>query len=274
MIPRGKSLILLLGLFGVFGCAKEDPPPNNNVNLTGSVADQSGAPIAGAEVAVTLAGTKYATASDASGQYALQFPVTDLPQYFQAIASKPGFLPKSFPLIFSDGTVFTVNSSDEVRTTAVTPQQLVFSNGIDLIHLGDDPFGSAAASQYQTAPAGDTWTDSFTLTAPQKNQFSQLAISFEARGIECSSVTIRLLQSGTQTGPSPQSLPGTPNTGTFASVSRTLSLATLQPGDVTVQIQTASFTSQNTTTVTGGREGCVVGQKDDLEFLEVVGSLS
>ncbi len=274
MIPRGKRLILLLGLFGVFGCAKDDPPPNNNVNLTGSVTDQNRRPIAGAEVAVQLGDTRYATAADGAGQYALQFPLTDLPQYFVGLASAPGFLPKSFPLIFSSGTVFTVNASNEVRTAALTPQQVVFPKGLAVTHLGDDPFPSAAAAQFQTPPVGNSWTDSFTLTAQQQNTFSTVAISVTARGVECSSVTMRLTQAGTQSGPPAQALGMTPAIGSFAPITRSFSLGPLVPGEITLEIRTDVVTNQTTTTVTGGAEGCVVGQLDDLEFLEVVGTFS
>ena len=269
-----QAALLLFGLWGLVACAEDDPPPNNHVNLTGSVADLNGAPIAGAEVAVQLGDTRYATAADGAGQYALQFPLTDLPQYFVGLASAPGFLPKSFPLIFSSGTVFTVNASNEVRTAALTPQQVVFPKGLAVTHLGDDPFPSAAEAQFQTPPVGSNWTDSFTLTPQQKNTFGTVAISVTARGVECSSVTMRLTQAGTQVGPPEQELGFTPAIGSFAPITKSFSLAALPPGEITLEIRTDVVTNQTTTTVTGGAEGCVVGQLDDLEFLEVLGTLS
>lgn len=271
---NGKLIsLLLLGACGLAACASDDDPaPNNNVNLTGSVTDQNGGPVPDAKVAVQLGGSEYATTTNASGGYSVDFPLADLPTYFSGFAYKTGFLPKAIPLIFSGGTVFTVNSSNNVQTQTVTGNQIVFDKGVNLIHLGDDTINGLAATQFQIPPSGDTWTDTFTLTAQQKSSFNTLTISFEARAVECSSAVIRLVETTTQSGPNEQPLGATPLNKSFASLTKSFSLQSLPAGSVTLVIQSTTITSQTTPTISGGT--CPVGGKDDFEFLEVVGTLS
>jgi hypothetical protein len=265
--------LLLVGAFSMAACSSDnDAPPNNNVNMTGSVTDQNGAAVPDAKVAVQLGGGEYATTTNASGGYSVEFPLTDLPMYFSGYAYKAGFLPKAIPLIFSGGTVFTVNSSGNVQTQATTTRQIVFEKGVNLIHLGDDTIDGLAATQFQIAPIGDTWTDTFTLTAHQKATFTTLTIAFEARGVECSSAVIRLVETATQTGSPQQTLEATPLNKSFASLAHSFSLQSLPAGSVSLVIQSNTITSQTSPTISGGT--CPVGGKDDFEFLEVVGTLS
>jgi hypothetical protein len=265
--------LLVIGVLGVVGCSSnDDPPPNNNVSLTGSVTDQNGAPVPDAKVAVQLGGGEYATTTNASGGYSVEFPLTDLPTYFSGYAYKIGYVPKAIPLIFSSGTVFTVNSSNNVETQTTTGNQVVFEKGVNLIHLGDDTIDGLAATQFQIVPIGDTWTDTFTLTSQQKSSFSTLTITLEARGVECSSAVIRLVETATQTGPPQQKLDATPLNKSFATLTNSFSLQSIPAGSVTLIIQSNTITSQTTPTISGGT--CPVGGKDDFEFIQVVGTLS
>jgi hypothetical protein len=261
-----------MGVLGMAGCSSDDSPPNNNVSLTGLVTDQNGAPVPDAKVAVQLGGGEYATTTNASGGYSVEFPLTDLPTYFSGYAYRTGFLPKSIPLIFSGGTVFTVNSSNNVETQATTSNQIIFEKGVHLIHLGDDTIDGLATTQFQIAPIGDTWTDTFTLTAQQKSSFNTLTITFEARGVECSSAVIRLVETATQAGPLQQVLDATPLNKSFATLTNSFSLLSLPAGSVTLVIQSNTITSQTAPTISGGT--CPVGGKDDFEFIEIIGTLS
>ncbi|MEQ1844239.1 MAG: hypothetical protein ABL983_01525 [Nitrospira sp.] len=277
---------VILSSFLLHGCASEssdstqDPVSCTNcVGVLGSLIDQNGAPIQGAKVALQLGLKEYSAGTDTQGRYSLEFPTDSLPVYLSAYAYKAGFLPKGIPLVYSGGTLFTVNGSNNVQTRAATDRDVVYLKGVALTHLGDGQFNGGVNEQLQIPAQGDVWLDSFALTAQQRAAYSTLTISMSVRGLECSSVIASIYQvkqSGQTVQPSPQVLGGAPASGSFGPLTKTFSLAGMEAGEVFFFIRTDPVNAQTIATVPGGCPGRTAssGDKDDFEFIEVLGRLS
>lgn len=250
----------------------------NCVQLNGSVTDANGAPIQNANVAVQLRSGVFEGSTNGQGQYAVDFPKDDLPLFFTAYVAKQGYIPKAIPLAFQNGTLLTINGSNNVQTRTTSIEDVVYAKGTGLTHLGDDVFGGTENSQFQLPAHSEFWVDSFNLTPQQRSAYTTLTVSIKAKGLQCSSVVTNVYgsdASGQNVGPVPaQVLGGSPVDGSFGTVTKVFSLVPgIQPGAVYLFIRSDPGNPQTVSTA-GPSTVCQNGDRDDFEFIEVVGRLS
>jgi hypothetical protein len=242
---------------------------------TGTVSDKStGQPIEAAFVDVPLtrsggsATQNFNTTSNAAGAYSLRFPKSvPLPKFFTGNVNKTGYLPGTIFYSFSGTSLTTDNGSENVQLTPKTEADVVFAKALSVVHLGDGTFSGMPNSQLQVPKSGPALSDTFELSASQKQQYTKLSVTMYARGVESTSKNycdkIELRNLGTGTGAGAQTFQETDATGKFTSITHEFPLDQIAAGTVELVISAGPI---------GACSG--TGEIDDFEFVSIVGHLS
>lgn len=182
--------LLLLGLF--FTACQDDLQIVNGaldervgvVNFSDTVFDVDNNELSGAVVSVYANNVRYHDITDENGKYNIQVPVHYLPvsgEISMSIVSddyKPFNVTYLAPLF--EGTTYDAQVPSLLLESCPDCLEVDGDKSSELFHLGDDRYSGTINSQFQKGTDGTEMV--FTL----KNNliYSQIAISFEAKGVQ------------------------------------------------------------------------------------------
>ena len=220
------------------------------VGINGTVTDPGGQPIALATVEVFADNQKYSTSTASDGKYAMNVPVSFLPDFFAMTASKTEYVTGSKTLAKPDGTLITVDFVLEPIANKV-----IVEVEKDLHHLGDDTWSPASInSQFQRSSEGLELVMSFQITDYHRS-FNAATMTFNAKGAGgqgAMSIQTRYRFNNQPT----TDLEDSNADGSFKDYSVSLTPSSLLHGT-------------NTLTMYSGRFG-TYGSWDDFEFVNIV----
>lgn len=231
---------------------------------SGKVLDEKGEPIAGAEVSVKLNDIKYSVKTDNSGNYHLKTPQNyAYPQYFAGLINAENYRPTTILFSFPNNNLAVDTKTSNPNLELLKESDIIFFNGLDIIHLGDDQFQGAVNSQLQIKAQGKVQVDYFTYSDSLKSKYDNICISFLGRGFnsikEGSKDPISLSNSGQAGTYIVKILPDSAEDGSFSQYKECFSLSSFKAGDK-VQLQINSLPVSN--------------DYDDFEMINVFGELS
>ncbi|MEO6024856.1 MAG: hypothetical protein ABIP64_17435, partial [Burkholderiales bacterium] len=232
--------------------------------------------ISGALVDIPLQTSNPNGNTGTDGKYSLTLPNSGLPQFLVGTVNKTDYLPGTVFFKYANGQLQPLNTgSNNSALILIRPDQdLVFLNGLSVVHLGDAKFGGTANSQLQVQAAGLIWNESFRLTAAQQAKYTTLTVTLYGRGIESGTPTFNCDQiglgnnidatTGKLTDGTPQTLTGTAADGSFTKITHTFSLNGLAAdADAHLQIVSGKACASGTST-----------DYDDFEIVAVTGELN
>ncbi|QIL83449.1 carboxypeptidase regulatory-like domain-containing protein [Diaphorobacter sp. HDW4A] len=227
----------------------------------GQVVDAGGTGINDVNVSVVLDKT-YSATTDTSGNYELRLPKEyAYPTHFSGLATKQGIVPYPVFFTYESGKLSFINKT---TTRAVQESDILFQSSMKVIHLGDSNYTGSSNSQFQFPNAtGTVWSETATLSAAQSAKYTQLCISFFAKGIDDNSPngqsTLSLSRNGQPGTYINQSIPPTQRDGSYSAINNCFSLQTFKAEDV-IRVQLNSLPATS-------------GDFDDFEFIAVTGVL-
>lgn len=200
--------------------------------IQGILLDENNQPIKNAKIAVTLDKIEYSTRSDSMGKYSLKTPQDyAYPKYFSGVITAEGYKPSTLLLGFSSNTLTVNNDSNSPKLQTLKETDVIFFNGLTIIHLGDDSFSGSSNSQFQVSAQGLTWKDSFNYSAEQKNKYNQICITMTGKGIEAS-VTKSFISLTNQSGKIlKQNLVDSDSSGSYSSSQNCFALSDFSAND-------------------------------------------
>lgn len=156
--------------------------------VSGIVLGESNRAIKNAKISIVLDNVEYSTQSKDNGTYTLKLPQGyNYPAYFSGIVQAEGYKPKTLLLSYNNDQLYIDEASNDPILKKLQEQDVIFFNGLKVIHLGDDSYNGAANSQFQVRSQGLSWTDSFIYTEAQKSKYDEICISLMGRGIQSTS---------------------------------------------------------------------------------------
>lgn len=216
--------------------------------ITGTVADDAGAPLPDAQVTITLdlpadggsagpgsQGGTYVARTDVKGKYQLTLPQNaSLPPYFSGIVEMPGKVPE--PVFFEYGNG-VVTWNDNTTLNPVQEGDVIFPSTPRVTHLGDSNYGGSINSQFQLRYASGTMaTESVILDAERKARYTQLCVSMHAKGInpwpEAMRSSLALTQQGSAASSVVRVLPSTNEDGSYSQLRECFPLLPFSAGTV------------------------------------------
>ncbi|ENX12240.1 hypothetical protein F895_03167 [Acinetobacter sp. CIP 64.2] len=269
-------LSVLVGSLLLVGCGGGGSNTEGRIDgavwkTSGKIVDEKGSPIANADISVRLGKVTYATKSHDDGTYNLETPKEyNYPSTFAGIIKKDGYMPSTLLFSYSNGALAKDVNSANPKLPLIRESDVIFFQGLDIIHLGDDSFQGSSNSQLQVPSQGKVWLDTFKFTSNLKNKYDQICINMTARGINSqgnqgqpSNDNISLSEDGKVGTYIVQILKDSDISGAFTNISHCFSLSTFalnKNSDSTIRLQINSQPAS--------------GDYDDFEMINVVGTLS
>ncbi len=220
------------------------------IGIIGTVVDTSAQPVENALVEVYADDEKFSTNTISDGTYAMSVPVSVLPEFFAASASKTGYIPATQTIEKPDTDLITIDFVLEPigSQTIVTIEQ-------DLHHLGDDTWQPAQInSQFQRASEGLSMDFTFEATG-EHTTFSQGIITFKAKGAGGQGTMDEKTELALN-NQTPIELPASSSDGSFSDY-----FFVINPSDLII--------GTNTLTLSSGRFPST-GSWDDFEFINIL----
>lgn len=156
--------------------------------VKGRVVDNNQQVVENAKVSVLLENVEYSTKSDKNGEYALKLPQDfKYPEHLSGIVYAEGYKPTTLLLSYQNKTLYIDGESNNPIIKKMQEQDVIFFNGLTVIHLGDDFATGSANSQFQIKAQGISWKDSFIYSAAKKSKYDQICISLMGKGIQTDS---------------------------------------------------------------------------------------
>ncbi|MEO6025037.1 MAG: hypothetical protein ABIP64_18380, partial [Burkholderiales bacterium] len=242
LVATMGMLVLLTACGGGGGGGGTSGGGTNAQSLTasGEVTDaRTFAVISGALVDIPLQTSNPSGNTGIDGKYSLTLPNSGLPQFLVGTVNKTDYLPGTVFFKYANGQLQPLNTgSNNSALILIRPgQDLVFFNGLSVVHLGDEKFGGTANSQLQVRSSGLIWNDSFRLTAAQQANNTTLTVTLYGRGIESGTPTFNCDQiglgntidptTGKLTDGTRQTLKATAADGSFTKITHTFLLSGL-----------------------------------------------
>ena len=200
--------------------------------------------------------------TDSNGNYTLNLPQDyAYPPHFSGLATKSGIVPKP---VFFDYENGRMSFSEKTTTRLVKESDILFPSSMKVIHLGDSKYAGASNAQFQFPNAtGTYWFETATLSAEQKSKYSELCISFYAKGIDDNSPKEQSILSVSLNGQAGTynnyEVPPTARDGSYTIVNHCFSLQGFNAQDA-IQAQLNSLPDSK-------------NDFDDFEFIAVTGVL-
>ena len=245
------------------------------LTVSGDVTDaSSNVVISGAVVDIPLQTTTPTGNTDTDGHYSLKLPNSGLPKFIGGTVNMANYMPGIVLFEYGNGqlTPLTIGANNAALVPIRPGKDVVFLNGLSIVHLGDGDFSGAENSQLQVQASGLLWRDRFTLTAVQKTNYTTFTVTLYARGIQseapkfyCDLIGLgnNVDLNGALTGITPQTLMATAADGSFTKITHTFSLSDLA-ADADAHLQ---ILSGKTCSSSGA-------DHDDFEIVAVTGELN
>ena len=245
------------------------------LTASGEVTDaSSSAVIPGAVVDIPLQTTTPTGNTDTDGHYSLTLPNSGLPKFIGGTVNMANYMPGIVLFEYGNGqlTPLTIGANNAALVPIRPGKDVVFLNGLSIVHLGDGDFSGAENSQLQVPTSGLLWRDRFTLTAVQKTNFTTFTVTLYARGVQseapkfyCDLIGLgnNVDLNGALTSITPQTLMATAAEGSFTKITHTFSLSDLA-ADADAHLQILS----GKTCASSGAD------HDDFEIAAVTGELN
>ncbi len=162
--------------------------------VKGRVQDTDNRIVENAKVSVLLENTEYSTKSNKNGEYTLKLPQDfKYPEHLSGIIHAEGYKPTTLLLSYKNKELYIDQESNNPIMKKMQEQDVIFFNGLKVIHLGDDAFGGNANSQFQVKAQGIIWKDSFTYSAAKKAKYDEICISLMGKGIQTDNRTLNTI---------------------------------------------------------------------------------
>lgn len=243
--------------------------------VSGDVTDaSSNVVISGAVVDIPLQTATPTGNTDTDGHYSLKLPNSGLPKFIVGTVNIANYMPGIVLFEYGNGqlTPLTIGANNAALVPIRQGKDVVFLNGLSIVHLGDGDFSGAENSQLQVQASGLPWRDRFTLTAAQKTNYTTFTVTLYARGIQseapkfyCDLIGLgnNVDLNGALSGIRPQTLMATAADGSFTKIMHTFSLSDLA-ADADAHLQ---ILSGKTCSSSGA-------DHDDFEIVAVTGELN
>ncbi|WP_151804988.1 carboxypeptidase-like regulatory domain-containing protein [Acinetobacter bereziniae] len=159
-MKRYKKVIFLMITISVLAGCGGGGEGNQNIDgavwsTSGKVIDDAGNPIAGAEVSVKLNDVKYSVKTDNNGNYRLKTPQDyDYPQFFAGIIKADHYKPVTVLFSYTNNHLGVDTKTSNPTLKKLQETDIIFFNGLDIIHLGDNQFTGSVNSQLQIKAQG------------------------------------------------------------------------------------------------------------------------
>ncbi len=245
------------------------------LTASGEVTDaSSNSVISGAVVDIPLQNSTPTGNTGSDGHYSLTLPNSGLPRFIVGTVNIANYLPGIVLFEYGNGQLapLTAGANNAALAPIRPGKDVVFLNGLSIVHLGDGDFSGTENSQLQVPVSSLIWKDRFRLTAAQKTDYKSLTVTLYARGIQSTAPKFYCDQiglgnnvdiNGTLIGTTPQPLLPTAADGSFTKITHTFSLTDLA-ADAEAQLQILS----GKTCANGGAD------YDDFEIVAVTGELN
>ncbi|MDA3441401.1 carboxypeptidase-like regulatory domain-containing protein [Acinetobacter bereziniae] len=268
-MKRYKKVIFLMITISVLAGCGGGGEGNQNIDgavwsTSGKVIDDAGNPIAGAEVSVKLNDVKYSVKTDNNGNYRLKTPQDyDYPQFFAGIIKADHYKPVTVLFSYTNNHLGVDTKTSNPTLKKLQETDIIFFNGLDIIHLGDNQFTGSVNSQLQIKAQGKVWIDHFIYSDLLKSKYDNICISFMGRGFNSikdgSNDPISLSNNGQPGTYIVKILPDSAENGSFSQYKECFSLSSFKAGDK-IQLQINSLPKN--------------GDFDDFEMINMFGELS
>jgi hypothetical protein len=133
--------------------------PQGFARFSGTVNDNTGAPLSGADVRVPFGNTLgWAGTTDASGKYSFDARASDYGGVspVAVVISKDGYRPRTiYYTNINSNAVYAFTSDASTSPAKLATNEVVPMNSAGLWHVGNDLYGGAVNSQLQTSSRGD-----------------------------------------------------------------------------------------------------------------------
>ncbi len=215
--------------------------------VKGRVQDADNRYVENAKVSVVLDNIEYSTKTDKNGEYGLKLPKDfKYPEYLSGVIHAEGYKPKTLLLSYEDKTLFVDEESNSPTIHKLQEHDVIFFNGLKVIHLGDDSFSGSANSQFQVKAQDIVWKDSFTYSAAKKAKYDEICISLMGKGIQSSSSkdTISLSRNGEAGTFVTQGLKDSAESGIYSNIEHCFSLQSFN-ADEQIELRIQSGNASN-----------------------------
>jgi hypothetical protein len=157
--------------------------------FAGTVTDETGAPLAGAEVRLPFANSVgWGGQTDAAGHYSFDAKASDYAGVSPVAMTinKDGYRPRTVLYAgVAPSTAYSFTSDTTTSPAKLKPEQVVPIGSSGLSHVGNDMYGGAINSQLQTASRGTGLAFEIgPWSATMKSQYRTATIEFIARGVD------------------------------------------------------------------------------------------
>lgn len=231
--------LVVLGACGGGGGGGSSSPPG--WTITGTVVDETGAPVPDATVTIDLEETHTAR-TDSGGNYRLNLPQRPssssqsgtYPPYFTGVVEKPGMKPEPVFFEYDNGVITWDN---QTTLEPARDSDVVFPSSGRVTHLGDSNYTGSINSQFQLRYAtGTLASESIILDAERKARYTRLCVSLHAKGInpwpEAARTSLALGAQGAAASPLIRPLPPGNDDGSYSALNECFSLVPFQAGTV------------------------------------------
>ena len=158
---------------------------DKSFDINGIILDEKSAPIKNAKIAVSLGNIEYSTYSDQTGKYTLKTPQDfKYPEFISGTIIAEHYKPTTLLLSFKNKNLYVDQSSNNPQLFQLKDNDVIFFNGLTVIHLGDDSFSGAVNSQFQVQASGLKWKDSFIYSSDKKSKYNKFCVSMTGKGIQ------------------------------------------------------------------------------------------
>jgi hypothetical protein len=136
----------------------QTPVPAGQAELSGTVTDVDGVPVAAADVRLPFgAGQHYGTTTDSKGAYSFRVPVSDFDAFRPVTLTvfKDGYVPRAYPYAsLASGVRYTLSTTASDAPRVLAANEFAPTGAQVLWHIGDAGSNASSAINFQTALSG------------------------------------------------------------------------------------------------------------------------